>query len=182
MPSVAKHAWPASAPVLRARAAWTGAAAWHCLGASNAWPPLHPTCRRRRRTRTCTTTCPSPSCTTRCAPRSREKNSKASANRLPCICRHTAAAAAAAAGAHPARCLLAAPHPCTPLIGSSPNKLQDAETDLARIVGFEVEPHSIAHKYDGEHRLYAHALPPTGFKAALCRCMIDPDWLEGNEV
>lgn len=28
--------------------------------------------------------------------------------------------------------------------------LQDVETDLARIVGFEVEPYSIAHKYDGE--------------------------------
>jgi len=28
--------------------------------------------------------------------------------------------------------------------------VQDAETDLARIVGFEVEPYSIAHKYDGE--------------------------------
>ncbi|PRW59585.1 transmembrane 9 superfamily member 7 [Chlorella sorokiniana] len=27
---------------------------------------------------------------------------------------------------------------------------KDAETDLARIVGFEVEPYSIAHKYDGQ--------------------------------
>ena len=27
---------------------------------------------------------------------------------------------------------------------------KDAETDLARIVGFEVEPYSIAHKYNGK--------------------------------
>jgi transmembrane 9 superfamily protein 2/4 len=26
---------------------------------------------------------------------------------------------------------------------------KDAETDLARIVGFEVEPYSVAHKYTG---------------------------------
>lgn len=26
---------------------------------------------------------------------------------------------------------------------------KDAETDLARIVGFEVEPYSVAHEYDG---------------------------------
>lgn len=28
---------------------------------------------------------------------------------------------------------------------------RDAETDLSRIVGFEVEPFSVKHKYDGKH-------------------------------
>lgn len=31
--------------------------------------------------------------------------------------------------------------------------VQDAETDLARIVGFEVEPYSVQHKYEGELHL-----------------------------
>lgn len=176
MPAVAKHAWPAGALVPGHGLHRLAAVSWHCLGAGNACPPLHPTCRRRRRTRTCTTTCLSPSCTTRCAPLATLQWP----HWLRCIglCQPPAVRASACCGcccwAHPARCTLAAPHPCTTLIGSSPIKLQDAETDLARIVGFEVEPHSIAHKYDGKHRLYAHALPPTCFMAALCRCMIDP--------
>ena len=53
------------------------------------------------------------------------------------------------------------PHPC-PRLGNAklnpsfsppppdPPPFQDVETDLARIVGFEVVPLSVAHKYEGE--------------------------------